>query len=225
MARWYSLTTGTTDQWYLLRLNPLQTIKVMENHHIRRIWLVVLLILTMGSTSCRTIKQPARRVLIPGEVITNESPIINVEEIQLAKKLSAVLRIEIDLPEDNLFLYSFVDDWIGTRYRFGGTTKKGTDCSGFVYRLFQEVYNTNVGRQSSADLMDKTKRVTKNNLREGDMVFFNISNRRGGRASHVGVYLKDNKFIHATTRSGVIISDLNEPYYKRTYLGAGRVVD
>ncbi|MDD7438358.1 MAG: NlpC/P60 family protein [Bacteroidales bacterium] len=196
---------------------------MIENHHIRRIWLVVLLILMMGSTSCRTIKQPAKRVLIPGEVITNEDPIINAEEIQLAEKLSTILRIEIETPRDNLHLYSFVDDWIGTRYRFGGTTKKGTDCSGFVYRLYQDVYNTDVGRQSSADLMNKTKRIKKIDLREGDLVFFNINNRRGGRASHVGVYLKDNKFIHASTRRGVIISDLNEPYYERTYLGAGRV--
>lgn len=196
---------------------------MIENHHIRRIWLVVLLILMMGSTSCRTIKQPAKRVLIPGEVITNEDPIINAEEIQLAEKLSTILRIEIETPRDNLHLYSFVDDWIGTRYRFGGTTKKGTDCSGFVYRLYQDVYNTDVGRQSSADLMNKTKRIKKNDLREGDLVFFNINNRRGGRASHVGVYLKDNKFIHASTRRGVIISDLDEPYYEKTYLGAGRV--
>lgn len=143
----------------------------------------------------------------------------------MAEKLSIDLKMDIQLPEDNLDLYSFIDSWLGTRYRFGGTSKKGTDCSGFVYRLFQEVYKTDVGRQSSADLMSKTKRVKKNDLREGDMVFFNINNRRGGRASHVGVYLKDNKFIHATTRRGVIISDLNEPYYKRTYLGAGRVVD
>ncbi len=184
---------------------------------------MVLLILMMGSTSCRTIKQPAKRVLIPGEVITNEDPIINAEEIQLAEKLSTILRIEIETPRDNLHLYSFVDDWIGTRYRFGGTTKKGTDCSGFVYRLYQDVYNTDVGRQSSADLMNKTKRIKKIDLREGDLVFFNINNRRGGRASHVGVYLKDNKFIHASTRRGVIISDLDEPYYERTYLGAGRV--
>lgn len=179
----------------------------------------------MGSTSCRTIRQPVKRVVFPGEVITNNGPVINVEEIKLAEKLSIDLSMNIELPEDNLSLYSFIDDWIGTRYRFGGTTKKGTDCSGFVYRLYQEVYKMDVGRQSSADLMSKTKRINKSNLREGDMVFFNINNRRGGRASHVGVYLKDNKFIHATTRRGVIISDLNEPYYKRTYLGAGRVIE
>ncbi|WP_240704055.1 C40 family peptidase [Porphyromonas levii] len=200
---------------------------MIENHHIRRIWLVVLLIAMMGSTSCRTIKQPVKRVLIPGEVITKEGEIIDIgaEQLQLAKQLSMDLDMDIETPEDNLDLYAFIDDWIGTRYRFGGTTKRGTDCSGFVYRLYKDVYATDVGRQSSADLMSKTRRVKKGNLREGDMVFFNINNRRGGRASHVGVYLKDNKFIHSTTRRGVIISDLNEPYYKRTYLGAGRVID
>lgn len=188
---------------------------------------MVLLIAMMGSTSCRTIKQPVKRVLIPGEVITKEGEIIDIgaEQLQLAKQLSMDLDMDIETPEDNLDLYAFIDDWIGTRYRFGGTTKRGTDCSGFVYRLYKDVYATDVGRQSSADLMSKTRRVKKGSLREGDMVFFNINNRRGGRASHVGVYLKDNKFIHSTTRRGVIISDLNEPYYKRTYLGAGRVID
>lgn len=194
---------------------------VIENHHIRRIWLVVLLILMMGSTSCRTYKQPVRRVILPPDVINNE--IQAIEEYKIAEVLTRNLNIKIEVHEDNLDLYSFIDDWIGTRYRFGGTTKKGTDCSGFVYRLFQTVYGIDVGRQSSADLMAKTSRVNKSQLREGDMVFFNIRNRRGERASHVGVYLKNNKFIHATTRSGVIISDLNEPYYRRTYLGAGRV--
>ena len=57
-----------------------------------------------------------------------------------------------------------------------------------------------------------------------DLVFFNINNRRGGRASHVGVYLKNDLFVHATTKQGVIISSLNEPYYRRTYIGGGRVL-
>ncbi|MDO5016820.1 MAG: C40 family peptidase [Porphyromonas sp.] len=181
----------------------------------------MLLILAMGSTSCRTYKQPVRRVLLPSEPIS--TGMSGVEAEQLAANLSKDLKLKVQLPEDNLELYSFADDWMRTPYRYGGTTQRGTDCSGFVWRLYQTVYKINVGRHSSATLMANTQRVKKQELKEGDLVFFNINNRRGGAASHVGVYLKDDKFIHATTRSGVIISSLNEPYYRRTYIGAGRV--
>lgn len=196
---------------------------MIDSHHIRRIGLVVLLIIMMGSTSCRTNRVTAKRVILPPEIrCSQEIALLETEE--LANSLSLDLSMKIEVEEDNLLLYSFIDDWKGTRYRFGGTSKRGTDCSGFVYRLFENVYGIDVGRQSSADLMSMTSRVSKDEIKEGDMVFFNINNRRGGRASHVGVYLKDNKFVHATTRNGVIISSLNEPYYKRTYIGAGRVI-
>ena len=199
---------------------------MISNHHIShkwlRIWLVVLLIMMMGSTSCRTYKEPVRRVILPGEAISRE--ITPLEAQEFASELSKDLRITIEVSEDNLNLYSFADEWKGIPYRFGGTTKRGTDCSGFVWRLYNAVYNLDLGRHSSATLMSKSRRVEKRNLKEGDLLFFNINNRRGGRASHVGVYLKDDLFIHATTKQGVIISSLNEPYYRRTYIGGGRVL-
>lgn len=161
--------------------------------------------------------------MLPTGTISGEVTPLEVEE--LASTLSRDLKINIEVPEDNLSLYSFADDWKGTPYRFGGTTRRGTDCSGFVWQLYKAVYNIDVGRHSSASLMSKTKRIDKAQLKEGDMVFFNIRNRTGGRASHVGVYLKNGLFVHATTKRGVIISSLSEPYYRRTYLGAGRVLD
>ncbi|WP_288905008.1 NlpC/P60 family protein [uncultured Porphyromonas sp.] len=196
------------------------------NHHIGhkwlRIWLAVLLIMAMGSTSCRTYREPVRRVLLPSGTISRE--IYPMETQELASELSKDLKINIELPEDNLELYSFADEWKGTPYRFGGTTRKGTDCSGFVWQLYKAVYNKDLGRHSSATLMANSRRVDKRHLNEGDLVFFNINNRRGGRASHVGVYLKNDLFVHATTKQGVIISSLNEPYYRRTYIGGGRVL-
>ena len=83
---------------------------------------------------------------------------------------------------------------------------------------YKAVYNKDLGRHSSATLMANSRRVDKRHLNEGDMVFFNINNRCCGIASHVGVYLKDDLFLHATTKQGVIISSLNEPYYRRTYI-------
>lgn len=170
-------------------------------------------------SSCSVTRTPVHRIYFPETVDEGRSVALD----RLADDLTQKLLIPLDATQDNLGLYAFVADWIGTPYRFGGSTDRGTDCSGFVHSLMGEVYKLSVPRSSSASLMATTKRVDKKNLKEGDLVFFNINNRRGGRASHVGIYLKGDKFVHATTQNGVIISSLNEPYYRRTYIGAGRL--
>lgn len=181
----------------------------------RRFWFIIVLIILVSFTSCTTSRYSSSQVYLPSNK--------EVSMADLASALSKELDINIHEVEDDLGLYAFVADWIGTPYRFGNNSKKGTDCSGFAYLLYLDVYDINISRSSSSSLMGKSQRVSRNNLQEGDLVFFNINNRRGGRASHVGVYLKDDKFAHASTRQGVIISSLNEPYYKRTYIGAGRI--
>lgn len=189
------------------------------------LYFISVLLMFVCSTSCSVTKRPISSLYFAEQASAASDAMepVTPEMARLSEQLSDKLRMDITYPDNDLGLYAFVADWLHTRYRFGGTSRKGTDCSGFVYRLYQAVYDTNIGRQSSADLMSKTARVAKSDLQEGDLVFFNIRNRRGGRASHVGVYLEDGKFAHATTRNGVIISRLSEPYYKRTYLGAGRV--
>lgn len=181
----------------------------------------ILLLVCFGFSSCSVTKSPIHRIYFPETVY--ESSEVSAEMVELAEGLTKQLRMTVDSRSDDLGLYAFVADWLGTPYRFGRNSRRGTDCSGFVHCLFNEVYEVNVPRTSSADLMAKYKKVSKNNLKEGDLVFFNINNRRGGRASHVGVYLKGDKFVHASTRRGVIISSLNEPYYRRSYIGGGRV--
>ena len=171
----------------------------------------------MGGTSCRVNRIPTRHVFFPPKIEVVED---NMD--LLAKALSKEIGMQVT-KEDNLGLYSFIADWKDVPYRFGSNSMKGTDCSGFVYRLYDYVYETDIGRSSSADIMNKCKRIPKKELKEGDLVFFNINNRRGGRASHVGVYLRDNLFVHAATKTGVTISSMLEPYYKRHYLGAGRI--
>lgn len=186
------------------------------------LYLIAVALMFVSTTSCSVTKRPISSLYFAeqaSETAATPSP----EMVALSESISSKLGMELSYPENDLGLYAFVADWLRTPYRFGGMSRRGTDCSGFVYRLYETVYETNIGRQSSADLMSQTERVSRNDLREGDLVFFNIRNRRGGRASHVGVYLEDGKFAHASTRSGVIISRLSEPYYRRTYLGAGRV--
>lgn len=186
------------------------------------LYLIAVLLMFVSTTSCSVTKRPISSLYF-AEQASASTETATPEMRQLSERVSSKLKMDVSYPENDLGLYSFVADWLHTPYRFGGTSRRGTDCSGFVYRLYQTVYDTNIGRQSSADLMSKTQRVAKKDLQEGDLVFFNIRNRRGGRASHVGVYLEDGKFAHASTRHGVIISRLSEPYYTRSYLGAGRV--
>ena len=167
------------------------------------------------TVSCSVLQRPVSAIYFPAGSRS--------EMRQLAGELSEKLGMELDGNRDNLGLYAFVADWLGTPYRFGGMSRKGTDCSGFAYNLYKEVYGGGLERCSSAEMMKATKRVAKKDLREGDLVFFNTRNRRSGRASHVGVYLRDGYFAHASSRGGVIISPLSSPYYKRHYIGAGRL--
>lgn len=110
--------------------------------------------------------------------------------------------------------------WIGTPYRYGSSSKKGTDCSGFVTRVYRDVYGIALSRSSHSMFRD-VKRVNRDKMRTGDLVFF----RRSPKSPiyHVGIYLKNNKFIHSATSSGVMVSSLTEPYYRRNFYAAGRV--
>ncbi|RRD62583.1 C40 family peptidase [Tannerella forsythia] len=124
--------------------------------------------------------------------------------------------------EDNLELYRMVAQWIGTPHRMGRSTKKGTDCSGFVTNVYKKIYGKTLARSSAAMLAANCDRIDKKSLREGDLVFF-YTRRKSKRPSHVGIYLKDGKFAHSSTSKGVIISRLEEPYYKKRWITGGVV--
>ena len=104
-------------------------------------------------------------------------------------------------------------------YRLGGSTKKGIDCSGFVQRTFREQFGLELPR-STYEQQEMGKSVSRSNLRTGDLVLF----RAGSTGRHVGIYIGNNQFVHASTSSGVIISSMNEPYWKKRYNEARRVL-
>ena len=120
----------------------------------------------------------------------------------------------------NTKLYHTISDWLFTGYCFGGNSKDGIDCSDFSSELYDKAYHIKIDG-SSASMYTKVKKLNKEELTEGDFVFFRINKNR---ISHVGVYLSKNKFAHATVKSGVIISDLNEDYYKKYFVGGGRLL-
>jgi lipoprotein Spr len=118
----------------------------------------------------------------------------------------------------NTKMFEFIDDWYGTPYRLGGTTKKGVDCSAFTQFLFTSVYGLSIPR-TAREQYNLTSRISRTQLKEGDLIFFNT---RGG-VSHVGVYLQNNKFVHASTSGGVMISDVFDEYWARKFVGVGRL--
>lgn len=124
---------------------------------------------------------------------------------------------------DNKKLYAEVAEWIGTPYKYGGTSKSGVDCSGFVYSVYKAVYGKTLTRQSAGMLTNDCNKISKNELREGDLLFFRTDGKKSSTPNHVAIYLKDNKFAHASSSKGVVVNDLSESYYVKTWLTGGRV--
>ncbi|MDM5332398.1 NlpC/P60 family protein [Ureibacillus composti] len=109
--------------------------------------------------------------------------------------------------------------WKGTPYVYGGSSKNGTDCSGFTSKVFAEL-GVKLNRTSGGQYQQGTS-VSKSNLQVGDLVFFNTS---GSGVSHVGIYIGNGNMISAATSDGVTIDSINDPYYWGSrYIGAKRV--
>ncbi len=120
----------------------------------------------------------------------------------------------------NARLYKFIDEWMGVRHQIGGQDKNGIDCSGFSRKLYGEIFGVELIHSSSEQYDNSEHLKSIAQAKEGDLVFFRTS---GKHVSHVGVYLMNDYFVHASTSQGVIISNLKEEYWQKHYVGAGRV--
>lgn len=121
---------------------------------------------------------------------------------------------------ENRRLLEVVESWLGKPYRFGGCSEAGIDCSCLVKSIFEEVYNISLERTSRDICDDNLTPVSKESLQEGDILCFKT---RSQRISHVGIFLKDDKFVHASRSKGVTISSLKSPYFAKRLRRCGRV--
>ncbi|SKB36942.1 C40 family peptidase [Daejeonella lutea] len=152
------------------------------------------------------------------KILTDSSKARSVASGSLTERYAALLNVK-EKELGNEKLYRFIDSWMGVPHRSGGMDKKGIDCSGFTSILEKEIYNRAVPRTAKS-MAESVKRKYEEDLKEGDLVFFDF---QGQKFSHVGVYLHNNKFVHASTSKGVIISDLKDPWYYKYFSRAGSI--
>ena len=123
-----------------------------------------------------------------------------------------------EAPDD--VLRKAIGKWLGTPYRYGGMSASGIDCSGFTTVIFDEVFGVHLPRRAKDQYL-LGRGVDLSSLKQGDLVFFQLPKTRA--VSHVGIYLSNGQFAHASTSSGVMISSLNEEYWTKLYKGARRI--
>jgi probable lipoprotein NlpC len=147
----------------------------------------------------------------PGEVVAPQPSI--------AEKYSQLLGVDQSQIQNGR-LYAFIDQWMGTPYKFGGQDHDGIDCSGLSQLLEQEVYAINLPRTTSQQVL-VIKRKYEEELQEGDLVFFDYDGRKFG---HVGIYLQNGYYVHAGSK-GVVIVKLHDPYMYKYFTRCGSVND
>ena len=184
---------------------------------------VSLLALSFFMFSCSTVKRTVRNddVYRPAKPTVKDG-LYEMERPNrsLAEKYAEIMDVNRgDI--QNGRLYKFIDDWMGTPYRFGGLDKDGVDCSGFVYNLQREVYDIQNMPRSTSTQVAAIKRKYEEDLKEGDLVFFDFDGRQFG---HVGVYLQNGYIVHASTRKGVMIVRLHDPSMYKYFSRCGSIV-
>ncbi|MBE0572179.1 MAG: C40 family peptidase [Ignavibacteriaceae bacterium] len=153
--------------------------------------------------------------------LPSEEPDIDVSSLLAANQNNA----NIDVPG---FDYTTLREkmlmevikYLGTPYKYGGNTKAGMDCSAFTQILYRDVFNVSLERSARLQYNQGKVLSSDDELKFGDLVFFNT--RKRVKPGHVGIYIGDNLFAHASTKKGVTITALDYDYYRRTYMGARR---
>lgn len=175
----------------------------------------IILAIALSLSIC--VVQAQTKVTPPQPAATEKAP---DEQDGLVKEyFSQIMGVALSTTS-NVKLFQFVYDWVGTPYHFGGESRKGIDCSAFTKEVYSKVFNLTIKR-NSRDIFSMVSPVSRDDLKEGDLVFFKIHSRS---ISHIGIYLGNNRFAHASSR-GVAISSLDDSYYSRYFYRGGRLLE
>lgn len=174
----------------------------------------LILILCLSSCKSRKVRRQQKQATEKIIIGKKDPDLKNVVEVEPVKPLTTRERV-----------INYAEQFIGTPYQWGGTTKRGMDCSGLVFESFrsEDIYLPRISR----DMAKNGQKIVLKNVLVGDLLFFKTGNRRHS-VNHVGlvVDIRDNdiKFIHATTHAGVIVSGLNETYWLNAFYQARRIL-
>lgn len=158
---------------------------------------LLFIILTLILPGCGTFRESSRTTTIP--------PATSAIDLSDIGKVKSVL-------------YSHYNEWKSVKYREGGMSKRGIDCSGFVYLTYRSKFGIELPRSTTLQ-SSLGREIARNNLQAGDLVFF----KTGLFQKHVGIYLENRRFLHVSTHNGVMISSMDEQYWSGNYWMAKRI--
>ncbi|MDO7137929.1 C40 family peptidase [Algibacter lectus] len=188
--------------------------------------IIFILALFISFSSCKSSKRSKRSSNSSSKIITkksdaneNDRVVISSEEKKYTSRNANSRRTKAD----NIIEYA--ESFEGVRYKWGGTTKAGMDCSGLIYESFR-AYDVNLPR-ISRDMAKRGDKINLKDVHKGDLLFFKTGNRRNA-INHVGLIVSiennDIEFIHATSSKGVMTSWINETYWHKAFYEARRVL-
>ncbi|MDM8517893.1 NlpC/P60 family protein, partial [Desulfobacterales bacterium HSG16] len=181
----------------------------------RVVRLLIVLLMLMTMFSCSSWKS---KVIVVSDLPPLEKDNgYNYDNARIYEKFTKKTGFRLDGTENPELIRS-LNSWMGVQYQWGGCSKYGVDCSCFVKAVYSEVYGINLRRTTRAMYHDMAP-VRKYSLEEGDVLFFKMD---FGDISHVGIYLKNGRFAHASKSKGVMINHLGQRYYNKRFYVGGR---
>lgn len=146
---------------------------------------------------------------------------ITLDELIGAERPSKAHRGVPDLSSRARAVVDAAHGWLGVRYRYGGEGRDGIDCSALIMNVYREALGVKLPRTSRSQ-RDYTTTISRRDLQPGDLVFFSTVKNRSG-ISHVGLYIGNDRFIHASSSRGVVVSRLSDKYFETHYHSSGRI--
>ena len=160
----------------------------------------------------------SRQILYPNYPSTQDQNITSQESV--TQPAEQTVQINENQEKSNLDkLLAEYKQWKNTPYRYGSTGQAGTDCSGFVQAIYKETFHIDLPRDSSSQVL-RGNSIETSSLKPGDLVFYRINSH----LKHVGIYIGNHKFMHSSTTLGVMISNMDLPYWQKRYWTSRRVL-